>query len=99
MAYGWTMLRMIAVLAGVCGLAYVLLRWGLKRFAPIDPSRSGRLEVVERLAVGPKQALMVVRVDESYWLVGLSEQGFEALGQLEDGDWDGEDGDLETAEE
>ena len=87
MEYGWMLLRMVAVLAAVCGLAYVILRWGLRRFAPFDPDQTGRLEVVERLGVAPKQSLLVVRAGDEYLLIGCSESGFERLGRLRREDW------------
>ena len=87
MDYGWMLLRMMGVLAAVCALAFVVLRWGLKRMAPFDADGAGRLEVVERLGLGPKQSLLVVRAGEQYLLVGISEGGFEPLGTLDAGDW------------
>lgn len=96
MEYGWTMLRMIVVLMAVCALAYGMLRWGLRRFAPFDPDHDGRLEVVERLGVGPKQAVMVVRAGDSYWLVGTSESGMDRLGKIEPDEWEGIEGELDA---
>ena len=87
MEYGWILLRMIAVLAAVCGLAYVLLKWGVRRLVPIDPRRSGRLEVVERLGMAPKQSLFVIRAGDQYWLVASSESGLELLAELDSDLW------------
>lgn len=87
MDYGWMLLRMVVVLAAVCGLAWVLLRWGLKRLSPADPGASGRLEVVERLPVGADQSLMVVRTGDQYWLIGVSNAGIDRLGQLDPSAW------------
>ena len=93
MDYGWMLLRMIGVLAAVCALAFVVLRWGLQRMAPVNADSAGRLEVIERLGLGPKQSLLVVRAGEQYLLVGISEGGFERIGVLEAADWDDADGD------
>lgn len=89
MDYGWMLLRMIGVLAAVCGLAWVLLRWGLKRLSPYQPESAGRLEVVEQLPVGSKRSLMVVRAGREYWLVGASESGLEQIGRLDPAAWQG----------
>lgn len=98
MEFGWMFLRMIAVLAAVCALAFVMLRWGLRRFVPFDPSRSGRLEVVERLAVGPKRSILAVRAGREFLLVGSSEAGFELLGPLDADGWEEKDGDLQDGD-
>ena len=96
MEYGWMMLRMLAVLAAVCALAYGLLRLGLRRFAPFNPSAQGRLEVVDRLGVAPKQSLLVVRTGGQFWLVGSSEAGLQMLGELDADPWRERDGDLDN---
>lgn len=87
MEYGWILLRTTAVLVAVCALAYASLRWGLQRYANFQPQGPRRLEVVERLGVGPKRALLVVRTADQVWLVGSSEGGLQALGQLEPTAW------------
>lgn len=87
MEYGWVLVRMIVVLAAVCGLAYALLRWGVRRLVPFDPSHSGRLEVMERVGVAPKQSLFVVRTGDQFWLVGSSEAGLELISQLDGESW------------
>ena len=102
MEYGWILLRMIGVLAAVCALAYVLLRWGVQRLSPFDPDRTGRLAIVERLGVAPKQSLLVVRAADQVWLIGSSESGIEMLGELDAAPWndepddDGAEGTLEA---
>lgn len=87
MEYGWMMLRSLGVLVAVCALAYAILRWGLHRFAAVDGGGPGRLQVVERLGVAPKQTLLVVRAGREYWLVASSEAGLQMLGQLDPEQW------------
>ncbi len=100
MDYGWMLVRMVLVLGAVCALAWVLLRWGLKRLAPMQGDQQGNLEVVDRLGVGSGRAILVVRAGEEYLLVGSSEAGLERLGRLEaDGFSDGTDGEPGGAEE
>ena len=87
MEYGWMLLRMIAVLGAVCALAYVSLRWGLQRYVKSQPGSRGRMEVVDRLGIGPRRSLLVVRAGEQFWLVGSSESGLAMLGELEADNW------------
>lgn len=98
MEFGWMLLRMLLILGAVCALAYALLRWGVKRIVPFDPNKAGRLELVERLATGPKRTILVVRAGEEYILVGSSEAGFERLARLEPDTWREMDGELEDDE-
>lgn len=91
MEYGWILLRMVAVLAAVCGLAYVFLRWGVRHLSPFDPTEEGRLDIEERLSVGPKQTLLVVRAGDRRWLIGASPAGFEKLGELDAEQWEAKD--------
>jgi flagellar biosynthetic protein FliO len=83
MEYGWILLRMIAVLGAVCALAYVSLRWGLKRYTNLQPGAKGQMEVVDRLGIGPRRSVMVIRTGGQYWLLGSSEVGLSMLGELE----------------
>ena len=87
MDMSWMLLRMILVLGAVCALAYVVLRWGVKRLVTFDPARGRGLEVVERLGIAPKRSLLVVRTGGEYWLVGSSEAGLEMLGKLDAEAW------------
>ena len=58
------LLRMVFVLGAVCTLAYVLLKWGLKRFV-VSGTSGGAMEVVARLAVEPRRTILVVRIGET----------------------------------
>jgi flagellar protein FliO/FliZ len=82
MEYGWMMLRTLFVLGAVCALAYGLLRWGLKRFVPAGGAGKGRMEIVDRIGVAPKQSVLVLRVGSRYLLVGSSEAGLQNLGEV-----------------
>ena len=87
MEFGWMLLRMLAVLAAVCALAYAMLRWGVRRLSPLNPNRSSRMEIVDRLPIAPKQSLLVVRTGDQIWLVGSSEAGLQMLGSLDGQNW------------
>ncbi len=86
MEYGWMMVRTLFVLGAVCALAYGLLRWGLRRFVPVGARGAGRMEVVDRLGVAPKQSILVVRVGSRHLLIGSSEAGLQNLGEIDGGD-------------
>lgn len=75
-------LRIIGSLVLVFGLMGALL-WGLKRMqTQMGRSQPGRrLQIVESVAVGPRQKIALVRVDGHEVLVGLSPGQMTALGQ------------------
>src|SRR5262249_53738314 len=63
------------------GVALKLLR----RFAPTSTSGSRvRMEVVQRLALGPKQGIAVIRVGERFVAVSVGDGGIRRLFELEE---------------
>jgi len=72
---------MLGALALVCAAAWVLLHWGLSRFVG-DGDSPRDMEVLGRLNVGPKRAVMVVRVGSRFLIVGSTEDGLSRLGEL-----------------
>ncbi|PID39085.1 MAG: hypothetical protein CSA65_07370 [Proteobacteria bacterium] len=79
--YGSALLRMLAALVVVCVLAYVLLRFGLRRLGGGLP-RTSHVRVLERCPLGSGKALWVVRVGARCFLVGAAEQGLSLLAEL-----------------
>lgn len=80
MEVGLLFFRMILILAAVCALAAITLKWGLRRFLPHAHRRpGGLLEVEERLALGPKQSIYVLRVGSQRHVIASSEAGIHAL--------------------
>ena len=79
------LLGVVGTLGLVLGLMAVALRL-LRRFAMGTAGRRGRLpmEVVQRLALGPKQGIAVVRVGERLLAVSLGEGGVRPLAELGD---------------
>ncbi|CAN5238117.1 hypothetical protein BH09GEM1_BH09GEM1_12190 [soil metagenome] len=74
-------------------LGFVLLLLGvalqfLKRFAPGASGGRGRLamQVVQRLSLGPKQGIAVVKIGSRYIAVTVGDGGVNRLFQLEDAD-------------
>ncbi len=74
-------------LGAVLTLLLVALRV-LKRFSPTLGGSKHRLpmEVVQRLPLGPKQSIVVVRVGEKVMTVAVSGEGIQQMGELEGDD-------------
>lgn len=81
MGYGWLLFRMIVLLAIVCIFAYVVLRWGVRRF--VAPDRQvGPMSVVARLPVEPRRSILLIKVGDRCMVVGSSEAGMTSLGEI-----------------
>ncbi|HHW08101.1 MAG TPA: flagellar biosynthetic protein FliO [Clostridia bacterium] len=77
----WTaVLRVIIFLPLVVLLAYWSIKFGASRGQLWQGS--GSMRVVERLPLGPKTGLCIVRVGEEYYLIGISEAGVSLLKEL-----------------
>lgn len=79
--YGWLFVRMVVLLGLVCLLAYVVLRWGLRRFVA-PTSQTGPMSVVARLPVEPRRSVLLIRVGTRCLVVGSSEAGMTSLGEV-----------------
>jgi flagellar biogenesis protein FliO len=80
---GASILRVLLALTGVSGLAWVVLsllaRRGLLGFAQGLGRGSGRLRVLERVALSPRRQLYLVQADSRVFLLGAGEAGPPAL--------------------
>jgi flagellar biogenesis protein FliO len=88
--YGWLLLRTLLALGAVLLLAWLVIRFGLRRLADAGPARrakGARLEVLERRGLGPRAALFAVRAGSRVFLVGSSEAGVRLLSELPAADW------------
>lgn len=87
-ALGRTFLEMLLVLGGVCLLAYLLLGKLMPRLLrvpmPLAPRRL--LAIVDRLPLDPRRSLLVVKLGEQHFLIGVSEQGMSLLSRLDAGE-------------
>ena len=86
-SYGTLLLKMVLGMLAVVILAYVVIRYGLKRFMP-SSQQSSHIEVVLRQPIEPRRALLVVKVASKHVLLASSEQGISFLTELEDVDAD-----------
>ena len=77
-----SLLGILLVLLLVLGGCYLFTRWAGRGLGGTLGGGSTRMRVVERLAVGRDQALLVVRVADRYLLVGSSPNGFSLLAEL-----------------
>lgn len=72
----------VLVLAAICILAYILLRYGLGRLR--GRHAAGQLiRVVDRVELEPRRALYVVRVGKQAFLIGAAEGGMRRLAELD----------------
>jgi flagellar protein FliO/FliZ len=70
--YGTALLQTLFALAGVCVLAWVVLRWGAQR--GFGTGRlGGNVRVVERIPLDPRRALYVVKAGERVLLLGVGD--------------------------
>ena len=80
-------LGVLAALAFVMGLGALAL-WALKRFAGGGGLRSSRtrvpIEIVQRIALGPKTGMAIVRVGERVMAVSVGEGGIRPLFELDE---------------
>ncbi len=70
--YGVALLQTLLALLAVCVLAWVVLRWGVRRGVGLGLGR-GRVRVLERVALDPRRALYLVRVADKVLLIGAGD--------------------------
>ena len=77
-------LGVVAALAFVLGLGALCL-WSLKRWGKLSLTAKTRVvvEVVQRIPLGPKTGLAVIRVGEKVMAVSVGEGGVRPLGCAE----------------
>lgn len=82
-----SLLRTMLALAAVCGLAYLLLGKLLPKLMKIAPANAtGIISVVDRLPLDQRRAVYVIRAGQSYFLVGITDQGMTMLSRLDESD-------------
>jgi flagellar protein FliO/FliZ len=68
-------------LVAIVALIFVL-SWVLKRFKLAGPRGRGEISVIDELAVGPRERIMLIRVGQSQVLVGVGATGLVGLTPL-----------------
>ena len=72
--YGLFLLQTLLILTAVCVLAWLVLRFGVKRLYA-STSATGPLRVVARLPLEPRRTVYIVEAAGKTLLVGASEAG------------------------
>jgi flagellar biogenesis protein FliO len=92
--FGWRLLETALLLLLVCVLAYLVIRFGLRRLQGQGwrartgrRRREARLEVLHRVAIEPKRSLQVVQAGSRVLLLGVTERAIHLLAELEPGEW------------
>jgi flagellar protein FliO/FliZ len=70
-------LSLVAIVALILAIS-----WALKRFKLAGPRGRGEIAVLDELAVGPRERIMLIRVGASQVLVGVGASGMVALTPL-----------------
>jgi flagellar protein FliO/FliZ len=70
-------LSLVAIVALIFALS-----WALKRFKLAGPRGRGEISVIDELAVGPRERIMLIRVGQSQVLVGVGAGGLVGLTPL-----------------
>lgn len=76
--YGAFLLETLLILIAVCALAWVVVRFGLRRLYAPSPGSGGRqapLRVVARLPLEPRRTVYIIEAAGKTLLVGVSEGG------------------------
>ncbi len=73
----------LALTLGLLAVAFAVLR----RLPAVTGARAGGLELMQRLPLGPRQGVAVVRVAGRMIVVGVAEHGLSLLGEVTAEDW------------
>ena len=97
----WSVLGVLAVVVLILYLAYWVTKWIGTRSMPqamsarVRTGGSGKFCVLAQLGVGRNERLLLVRLEERCYLLGVTEQQITLLRELDDGEaaeWLREDG-------
>jgi flagellar biogenesis protein FliO len=82
------LVQMVVVLGAVALLAYVLLGKGLPKLLKVEQPLASRrlLQVMDRLMIDQRRAIMVMKMGDAYFLVGSTEHGINLLSRLDPGE-------------
>ncbi len=78
----WMLLQTIFALVVVCGLAYLIFRVILPRFAPTLGGNS-MIRIVDRTGLEPRKNLYIIEVAGKWMLVAASEEGVQFISDLD----------------
>lgn len=78
--YGAFLVETLVILTVICALAWVILRYGLRR---VGWRQTGPLKVLARLPLEPRRTLYVVEAPGKTLLIGVSEGSVATLAELD----------------
>ena len=64
-------------------LAWACVRWLGRRSGWQPNAQGGKVRVLERVALGPERGLFVVKAGEKVWLLGVTAQHIDNIGELD----------------
>jgi flagellar protein FliO/FliZ len=70
-------LSLIAIIALIFAIS-----WALKRFKLANPGGRGEIRVIDELALGPRERIVLLRVGDAQLLVGIGSGGIVGLNPL-----------------
>jgi flagellar biosynthetic protein FliO len=80
-SYGAFLVETLAILAVVCAVAWVILKYGVRRAG--GWRQAGPLKVLARLPLEPRRTLYVVEAPGKTLLIGVSEGSIATLAELD----------------
>ena len=82
--YGAFLFQSLLILVGVCVLAWLVIRFGIKRLIHTTGQANGPLKLVARLSLEPRRTLYVIEAGGKHLLIGTNENGpMTHLGELD----------------
>lgn len=83
--YGAMLFKMVLALAITCILAFVILKWGMRKLVN-HTGQDAQMRVLARLPIEPRRSVIVVKVSGRTLVLGSSESGVELLTELHGAD-------------
>ena len=80
---GLMLLKLVLVLGGICGLAWISLRWLLPRMYGSRTTEGRHIHVIEDYRLDPKKSLFLVEVRGEVFLLAGSEQGIQFISRID----------------
>ena len=82
--FAWAVLRLVVLLPLVLVLAYMAVKFGVGRLVYSSHPGTPGMQVLDRLPLGAKSSLIVVKVADRYFLLAHHEKTTGLIQELED---------------
>jgi flagellar protein FliO/FliZ len=82
---GWGAIRAVFALGAIVLLAYLLLGKGLPKILKIEQPVAQRriMQVIDRLPIDQRRSIMIIRIQDEYFLIGAAENNIQLLSKLD----------------